>query len=194
MKKLIQAAIILFTFSTTAFAQTDPTSFLQDMTKTMVGEIEANKEALKVDPKVAEKLVREHLLPIIDTTAFAKRTLGSKLWKTLSDDQKSQFIDRYIKSVINKYAKGLSLYDGQEFEFAKAEISKKGNARVKSQLKQSGSKPLNIFYYLRPNSDSWLITNMLIDGVNITKSYKTQFLPRIKEIGFDKFLQELAAK
>ncbi|MCW8998956.1 MAG: ABC transporter substrate-binding protein, partial [Kangiellaceae bacterium] len=148
----------------------------------------------KTDDALAEKLVREHLLPVIDSETFARKTLGSKTWKTLSDTQKAKFIKGYIDQVIDKYAKGISLYDGQAFEFQKAEISKKtGNARVKSSMQQEGDEPLGIFYYLTKKSGNWLITNIIVAGSDMRKSYRKQFAPRIKEVGIDQFLEELVS-
>ena len=195
MKKLIHAFLVFVAFTGVVSAKTDPSAYLEGIANNMISVIEKNKEALKTDTKLAEELVRKHLLPAIDKEAFAQKTLGSKTWDSLTESQKKSFIDSYIQNVINKYAKGLSLYDGQAFVFEKTEYSKKSdNARVKSELKQIGSEPLGIYYYVRPDNDNWLITNMVIGGSSVTKSYKTQYLPRIKEIGMEKFLEELASK
>ncbi|WP_196137528.1 phospholipid-binding protein MlaC [Aliikangiella sp. G2MR2-5] len=195
MKKLISSILLFVSFVGITSANADPSAYLEGIANTMIKEIEQNKEALKADNSLAEKLVRDHLLPVIDKESFAKSTLGKTIWKDLTDEQRGKFIDGYINRVINKYAKGLSLYDGQAFEFDKAEFSDKSDkVRVKSEMKQEGSTPLDIYYILKPANDSWLITNMSIAGTSVTKSYRTQFLPRIKEIGFDKFLEELATQ
>lgn len=177
-----------------AIAESDPSEFLIRISDQIISEIEKNKEALKTDPKIAEDLVVEHLLPVIDKQYFAKRTLGSKTWKSLTPEKQQAFVDGFINKIINKYAKGLSLYDGQDFEFEKAEISKKsGNARVKSAMQQTGEEPLEIHYHLSKKSGNWLITNIIVAGTDMRKSYKNQFIPRIKEIGIDKLIEELNA-
>lgn len=194
MKKLIGSLILAFGLigSSAPALAIDASAQLEALAKKMIRVIEEKKEALKSDPKIAEDLVREYLLPVIDKETFAEKTLGSELWQSLTQAQKNQFMDGYINQVINKYAKGLSLYDGQAFEFEQTEIHKKsGNARVKSSMKQSGAEPLAIYYYLSPHGESWKINNIIVAGTNMRDSYKQQFLPRINEIGFDKFLIEL---
>ena len=195
MRKFIGSLLLFFGLGTTAMAENDPSVFLKGIADKMVAVIEQNKEALKTDSTVAENLVREHLLPMIDTQTFAQRTLGSKLWKSLDETQQKSFKIGYINKVIDKYAKGLSLYDGQAFEFEKAEISKKNpnNARVKSAMKQQGEQPFNISYILSKKSGEWLITNIIVEGTNMRKSYKQQFKPRINEVGIAKFIEELNA-
>ncbi len=171
MKKILQATLLFLMVSGFASANSDPSKYLEGIANNMISVIEKNKEALKTDGKLAENLVREYLLPAIDKESFARKTLGSKTWTSMSDAQQQQFVENYLQRVINKYAKGLSLYDGQAFEFAESEISEKsGNARVKSELKQTGSEPLGIYYYLRPSDKDWLITNMVIAGTSVTKS------------------------
>lgn len=195
MKKLIGSFLLFIGFATTAMAETDPSAHLSKMADDMINIIKQNQEALKTDSSLAEKLVRKHLLPAIDTQTFARKTIGTKRWKTLNDTQKKQFVDGFINMVVKKYAKGLSLFDGQSFEFEKAEFSKKNPnaARVKSSLKQAGEQPLSINYIVSKKSGKWLITNLIVEGTNMRKSYKQQFAPRIKEIGIDKFIEELNA-
>jgi phospholipid transport system substrate-binding protein len=196
MRKTIASLIIFLGVSGISLADTapDPSKYLEGIAKTMIAAVEQNKEALKTDTLLAEKLVKEHLLPVIDTESFSMKTLGSKIWDSMSVKQQKKFQSGYINQVINKYAKGLSFYDGQDFIFEDSEISERsGNARVKSSMQQSGAQPFRIDYILSKSSDKWLITNIYVEGTNMRKSYKNQFAPRINEIGIEKFLEELTA-
>lgn len=182
-------------FTTTAWAKEDPGQYLEKVATALTDKITANKEALKTDNKLAEKLVREQLLPAIDKEGFAKRTLGKNAWSKASDEQKSQFIGSFIQLVINNYAKGLSLYDGQAFKFSKALLSKSGkSAKVRSSMDQANSTPIIIDYVLSNKTGSWKIINLTVEGVDMAKSYKNQFLPRLKTLGMDAFLKELKTK
>lgn len=199
MKQLIQLFIITFVFqvifqgSVFAKGKIDPTDYLENVAKTIIQVIEKNKKELKTDPQLSEKIIREYLLPEIDQNKFSKKVLKSKLWKSFTSEQQTSFKQGFIDQVINKYAKGLELYDGQSFTFEKARISKKGNALVNSKMKLASSESLTISYYLSPEGDSWKIANIIVDGINMAKSYRNQFVPRIGEIGVDKFIQELNA-
>lgn len=195
MRKFIGSLLLFIGLGTTAMAETDPSAHLKGIADKMIAVIEENKEALKTDDQLAEKLVREHLLPIIDKQTFARLTIGSKTWKSLSAEQQAAFVKGYINRVIDKYAKGLALYDGQAFKFQETKFSKKNPnlARVVSKLEQEGDQPLDISYTLSKATGDWLITNIYVEGTNMRKSYKQQFLPRIKEIGVAKFIEELNA-
>jgi len=179
-------------FTTSVFAQDDPSSFLQVVANNMINKVEQHKEALKTDNGLAEKLVKDTLLPAIDTQVFARKTLSSKTWKKLSNTQQQRFTERFISLVVGNYATGLSLYNGQTFKFSKPVFSTSGNAaKVRSSMEQSGATPIIIDYVLSSKTGSWKIIDLTIEGVNMSKSYKSQFLPRINSMGIDAFLDEM---
>jgi phospholipid transport system substrate-binding protein len=135
------------------------------------------------------------LIPAIDTKVFARLTLTSKKWKTLSEPQQDRFTKSFIDLVVGNYASGLSFYDGQKFKFNKPIFSKSGkSAKVRSSMQQAVGNPIIIDYKLSNKTGSWKIIDLTIEGVNMVKSYRTQFLPRLKSLGVDGFLDDMEAK
>jgi phospholipid transport system substrate-binding protein len=194
MKKLLATIALLFV-AITLQAQEKPNVFLENVAGNMINQIESNKTALKNDSKLADKLVRDTLLPAIDSQAFARKTLSSKTWKTLSEEQQTRFTTEFINLVVGNYAAGIALYDGQTFKFSEPHFSKSGNgAKVRSSMEQNGAPPILIDYVLSKKSGSWKIIDLTIEGVNMSKSYKSQFLPRIKTMGMNAFLVEMESK
>jgi len=192
--KTLLTTLALFFVTSYSYAE-DPSEFLENVANNMVAQVETNKKALKTDTALAEKLVRDTLLPAIDTNVFARKTLTSSKWKTLSDQQKQRFTDGFIKLVVGNYASGLALYDGQAFKFSKAILSKTGKlAKVRSSMEQESGTPIIIDYVLSVKTGSWKIIDLTIEGVNMSKSYKSQFLPRIQSMGMDEFLTEMESK
>jgi len=73
-------------------------------------------------------------------------------------------------------------------------MSKTGKlAKVRSSMAQKGSTPIVIDYVLSVKSGNWKIIDLTIEGVNMSKSYKNQFLPRINSMGMEAFLAEMEA-
>jgi len=185
------AVLALVSFSATA--SDDPSHFLQIMAKKLTDKVAAQKQAMAANPKLAEQFVRHELLPLIDREGFAKRTLGKKLWGQATDTEKQKFIESFTDLVIATYAKGITLYDGQAFEFSAAKYNKKRTlALVQSKMKQSGGSPVKIDYKLIKKNDQWLIIDLTVEGVSMVKSYRNQFLPQIRELGFAQFVEQLA--
>lgn len=194
MNKLLAIFMLIF-LANTVNAQEDPSTFLQTVSNKLISEIKKNKKELTTNDKLAEKLVRTNLLPAIDTFGFAKRTIGKKAWQAASEVQQQKFVDLFISLVIGNYAKGISLYDGQTFKFSDAIFSKSGNsAKIRSSMEQSGATPIIIDYLLSNKSGNWKIINLTIEGISMIKSYRSQFSPRLNELGMDAFLVELESK
>jgi phospholipid transport system substrate-binding protein len=170
----------------------NPDIYLKEVASSLISAIKSNKKQLKTDETLAKRLVTTHLLPAIDTYGFAKRTLGKKTWNSITKEQKSRFVQAFIALVIISYAKGLSLYDNQDFQFNKTVFLKSGKAKVSSFMQ--GKSKISIEYLLAKTTGSWKITNLKIDGINMAKSYKKQFLVGIKSMGIEKFIIDLEKK
>ena len=172
-----------------------PNIYLEKVADAMIVEVEKNRAELKTNKKLASSLVHSTLIPAIDTKVFARLTLTSKKWKTLSEPQQDRFTKSFIDLVVGNYASGLSFYDGQKFKFSKPIFSKSGkSAKVRSSMQQAVGNPIIIDYKLSNKTGSWKIIDLTIEGVNMVKSYRTQFLPRLKSLGVDGFLDDMEAK
>ena len=193
--------IVLLSFSLPSNAQTtstdniNPSIYLSGVANQLLAEVKKNQKELITNTKLAEKLVRNNLLPAIDSEGFAKRTIGTKNWKSATTEQQERFVKAFIDLVINSYAKGLSLYKGQTFKFSEPRMSKSGNsAQVRSSMEQAGSTPIVIDYKLSNKSGSWKIYDLTVEGVSMLKSYKSQFRPSLLKLGMEKFILDLESK
>ena len=169
-----------------------PNVYLEKVANAMIVEVEKNRAELKTNKKLATSLVHSTLIPAIDTKVFARLTLTSKKWKTLSEPQQERFTKNFIDLVVGNYASGLSFYDGQKFKFSKPIFSKSGKtAKVRSSMQQAVGNPIIIDYKLSNKTGTWKIIDLTIEGVNMVKSYRTQFLPRLQSLGIDGFLEDM---
>jgi len=169
-----------------------PNIYLGRVADAMIVEVEKNKTELKTNTGLAKSLVHSTLIPAIDTTVFARLTLTSKKWKTFSQPQQERFTKSFIDLVVGNYASGLSFYDGQKFKFSKPIFSKSGKtAKVRSSMQQAVGNPIIIDYKLSNKTGTWKIIDLTIEGVNMVKSYRTQFLPRLQSLGIEGFLEDM---
>lgn len=179
----------------TSATKLNPSQYLNGVANQLLAEIKVNQKKLVEDTKLAEKIVRSNLLPAIDTYGFAKRTIGKKAWSKATAEQKDRFVNAFIQLVINSYAKGLALYDGQVFNFSDPVMSKSGKfAKVRSSMAQTGTTPIVIDYKLSNKSGSWKIIDLTIEGVSMITSYKSQFAPTLAKLGLEKFIVDLESK
>lgn len=186
--------ISLFFMSFSALAA-DPKARMEMITAKITEEILANKERIRKDSVYAKSLIRDHLLPEVDTNYMTKRILGKTYWTQATEQQRQTFTDQFIGLLLNSYAKGLASYTGQKISYAKTAYSKSGKtANVRSTI-ETDEAPILIDYRLKVQPDeSWLITDVIIEGVSMAKSYASQYRDQIKAIGLEATLEKLTAE
>ena len=65
---------------------------------------------------------------------------------------------------------------------------------VKTEITQDGSQPIDVNYALSKNTGSWLVFDIIIEGVSLITNYRSQFGSEIKQNGIEKLLQKLSLK
>ncbi len=151
-------------------------------------------EQLKDPGRVAER--REKLEAIIaqrfDYEEAAKRALGRREWKKLSEEKQQEFVVLFQKFFTQTYAGNVDGYSGETVEYIKEQ--RKGDfAEVRTKIISSKSQiPLN--YRLLKKQGKWKVFNVIIDNVNLMKNYSSQFSRIIKSSSFEGLLDELRSK
>ena len=194
MKSLITKSLTLIYIGLFSMASNaaDPKDRMEQVTAKITSEILTNKDKIKADSEYAKNLIKEHLLPEVDTDYMTKRILGKTFWTEASEEQRVTFRDQFIDLLLNSYAKGMASYSGQEISYNDTSYSKSGKtANVRSTIK-TDDQPILIDYRLKVQSDdSWLITDVIIEGVSMAKSYSSQYRDQIKKIGLEATLKKL---
>ncbi|RDX37291.1 ABC transporter substrate-binding protein [Kangiella sp. HD9-110m-PIT-SAG07] len=199
MNKFVSKALIALTFlsfSLVSYAFEDPKIHLEKVTKKISAEILSNKEKIKTDSDYAKSLIRDYLLPEVDSEYMAKRILGKTYWMQADEGQRQKFIEEFIGLLLNSYAKGLANYDGQPITYDDTQYSTSGNlANVRSTITPNEGEAILIDYRLKVQPDeSWLVTDVIIEGVSMAKSYANQYREQISKIGLEETLKQLEAE
>ena len=137
-----------------------------------------------------KKIVAE-LNEIIDFNLTAYLSLGKKNWKKLSKKQRSEF-KKIFKQYINNYiVEKIALYNNQKIEIGAVKIIKKNKATLDVGF-QSGGEQYQIIFKLRKNKKKkWLVWGLVIEGVSVIKTFKTQFSGVLKKDSLDVLLEKL---
>ncbi|WP_223669039.1 MlaC/ttg2D family ABC transporter substrate-binding protein [Kangiella shandongensis] len=190
-KALITLTLLMLSMTSAAFE--DPKLHLEEVTEKISQEILQNKAKIKTDSEYAKNLIETYLLPEVDSEYMAKRILGKTYWMQATEQQRQKFIDEFIGLLLNSYAKGLANYDGQPITYDDTQYSRSGNlANVRSTIIPNEGEPILIDYRLKVQPDeSWLVTDVIIEGVSMAKSYATQYREQIAKVGLEETLKQL---
>jgi len=143
--------------------------------------------ALKAES--AKKIKKGKLEAIVenmfDFKILSQRALA-KNWKKLNAEQQMEFISLYKALLEKTYMDRILAYTDEKVVFDKEIKLSDNKAEVQSNIvSQSGNIP--IYYRMFLRQELWKVYDVIIEGVSLTKNYRTQF----KEILLKKSSDEL---
>lgn len=176
-----------------AFAGQSPDAVIRSATDAMIGRLTADKSKITANPAHVETIVREQVLPHVDSDAVARRVLA-KHWKSSSPEQQQRFTSEFQSYLVRFYAKAFANYDGEKINLVGTpELDERGNATVKTEILRKNGQPIPVAYRMAPAGDSWKMYDVVIEGISLVQSKKDEFGPLITGKGIDKVIADLAS-
>ena len=132
---------------------------------------------------------------IIDFTKLSQLTLGHQ-WRKLSDAEKAEFSKEYKDFLYGFYVKSMFKFKNSEIVYRR-EITTGESGKLKTEVyyKEEGeSRTATIEYVLNKTPKGWRISDVVIEGITLSLSYKDVFSKMINEKGFPALIQELKTK
>lgn len=194
MFKKIFFFIALIFVSINLFANIGPDELVRKTADDVISIIKQDKDIQAGDANKIYKLAEEKILPNFDFERISRLVLG-KAWRTATDDQKTQFKYEFKNLLLRTYAVALSKYKDQKIEYKPLRMKPTDEiVTVKTEIIQSGAQPIDVDYALAKQDNSWLVIDIIIEGVSLVTNYRSQFASEIKRNGMDSLIKELANK
>lgn len=188
-KWLLLAALV----SAPLFAGQGPDAVIRSATDAMTTRLTAEKAKIAASPAHVETIVRELVLPHVDTDAVARRVLA-KHWKGSTPEQQQRFTQEFQAYLIRFYAKAFANYDGEKINLVGTpEMDERGNATVKTEILRKNGQPIPVAYRMAPAGDTWKMYDVVIEGISLVQSKRDEFGPLITGKGIDKVIADLAS-
>ena len=97
-----------------------------------------------------------------DIASMARLSIGPS-WTSLSDVQHQQVTDSFGRYISAIYAYRFDSYAGQKLEVTGEQPAPSG-VMVRSQIIKADGEPVKVDYLMRRNGDTWLISDIYLDG------------------------------
>jgi phospholipid transport system substrate-binding protein len=97
-----------------------------------------------------------------DIAAMARLSVGPT-WASLTEAQRQQLTDSFGRYLSAIYADRFDSYAGQKMEVTGEQPAPSG-VIVKSQIIKASGEPVKVDYMMRRSGDSWLISDIYLDG------------------------------
>jgi phospholipid transport system substrate-binding protein len=137
------------------------------------------------------------LAPVIrrtfDIASMARLSIGPS-WTGLSDAQRQQVSESFGRYISAIYADRFDSYDGQKLEVTGEQPGPSG-VMVRSQIIKANGEPVKVDYMMRRSGDSWLISDIYLDGaISEVATRRSEFATILKNDGIDGLIAALNRK
>jgi phospholipid transport system substrate-binding protein len=128
-----------------------------------------------------------------DIPSMARLSVGSS-WATLSEPQRQQVTESFGRYISAIYADRFDSYAGQKLQVTGEQPAVAG-VMVRSQIVKANGELVNVDYMMRRNVDSWLISDIYLDGaISEVATRRSEFAAILKSQGIDGLIAALNRK
>jgi phospholipid transport system substrate-binding protein len=126
---------------------------------------------------------------------MGKLVLGKQHWSSMDDDQKDQYIKLLKETLKLSYFQKMEEVSGIQVVYG--EPTQKGENKVYVPTTvQFRDEDLNVEYrlYRSGEADPWKVFDIVVKGVSIVKSYRSQYSDYLKDHSINQLMDRMAQK
>ena len=163
-----------------------PHELVESVTGELLEAIGKHRESFEQDPEPFFEELGCLLGKVVDFRFIAYNVMGPYRAQA-TDEQLKRFADAFRRDLIETYGRGLVSYGDETIVVLplEDELGEKRKVTVAQEIHGvDGVFPL---YYsmARNKSNEWKITNVVINGINLGKTFRNQFSQRAQKFGGD---------
>lgn len=198
--------VLLMLLSLPLFAQaatvdkTDPYLMMETVSRVTFDRLKAEQAQIQRNPELLRTVVRQELLPYINTRYAAYKVLGPQLKKT-TKVQRNNFVSAFTEYLVASYAQVLTQYTDQDIKIEPPKSVPAGRTIVSVRVDIVDTKrpPIRLDFKLRKNkkTNEWQGYDMVAEGVSMISTKQSEWSGQLRTEGVDVVtanLKELAAK
>lgn len=171
-----------------------PDQLVKNVTNEVLEIVRTDKDIQSGNSKRVIDLVEAKVLPHFNFTRMTQLATARD-WRAATPAQQKTLTDEFQTLLVRTYSKALTEYKNQTIEF-KASSIKPGDAEVKvrTQIIQSGAKPITLDYFLEKQSQGWKVYDIEVGGISLVTNYRESFASEVRKSGIDGLISSLQAK
>ena len=195
MKSLFVVLLGSFLLTTSVWAQEDsPDALIKKVTDDVLTIVRQDKDIQSGNTKKAIELVEAKVLPNFNFQHMTALAMG-KDWSKASPEQKKNLSEEFKTLLVRTYSNALTGYKDQVVRYKPTKVPG-GDTEVvvKTEVVQSGSKPIALDYSMEKQSDGWKVYDVVVAGVSLVTTYRDTFNQEVRANGVDGLIKMISDK
>jgi phospholipid transport system substrate-binding protein len=194
MTNLLRSLFLLLLALPAVAADPAPDQVVRQVTDEVMQAVQKS-DALKAGDRAAVlALVREKVLPHVDFRAATRIALG-KDWRLATPAQREQLAQEFQNMLLRIYTNSIGGYRGQKLEVQRVNMAPGDtDVTVRNRYLQPGRAPVSVDYAMHRTPEGWKIYDVIVEGVSLALTYRSEFGAIVRQSGIDGLLKRLAEK
>jgi phospholipid transport system substrate-binding protein len=157
--------------------------------------VKSDKQLAAGDKQKALKLAEEKILPHVDFEEATRLAVG-RAWAQATPEQKQKLVDEFRRMLVRTYSGAIQAYQGQTMKVQPLRMKPDDtDVTVHNQyIRAGGGKPIQLDYQMRKTDQGWKIYDIVVEGVSLVLTYRSEFDAVVKQQGIDGLIKRLADK
>lgn len=125
---------------------------------------------------------------------FIARFVLGKHWRKATPQQRSDYVALFTEFILQTYSRRMGGYSGQSFAVAGARAAGKRDILVRTRIVRPGGPPIKADWRVRPNGSEYRIIDIMVEGVSMGVTQRSEFNAVVRQRGMPGLLQALRAR
>ena len=168
-----------------------PQALIETTARRMLESLDADRVAVRKDPKRVQALVDEILLPHFDTDYSARLVLG-RHWRDATPEQRRRFVDAFYQSLLRNYGSALAEFTADRMVVLpfRGDLSN-GQATIRTEVKRSDGTRVPVNYTMRATPAGWKAWDVTIEGISYVRNFRNDVGAEVDQRGLDAVIERL---
>ncbi len=175
-------------------SQLSPEQLVRKVTADVMTAIQSDAELRAGDRKKAIALAEEKVLPLIDFHAMTRLAVG-RAWARATPAQRDALAGEFRTLLVGTYANAIDAYKGQTMRVLPVKAPADATeVTVRNLYLKPGKSPLPVDYDMVKTPDGWKIVDIVVDGVSLVLTYRSEFVEVASRDGIEGLIRQLREK
>lgn len=171
-----------------------PDALAKSVTDEVLAVLRSDKDIQAGNTKKVVDLVEKKVLPHFEFARMTRLAVGPN-WRQASPEQQKSLINEFRSLLVQTYAATFAAYRNQTIEYKPLRMQPTDTeVVVRSQIVQSGGKPVTVDYKMEKTADSWKVYDVVVADLSLVQNYRGTFESEVRKGGIDGLIKALGDK
>ncbi len=171
-----------------------PEGLVRQVTTDVLDAIKSDAGLQAGDKQKALALAEKKVLPHLDFNEMTRLAAG-RSWNTAPPEQRERLVAAFRAMLVRTYANAIDVYRGQTMMVEPARVPTSATeATVRNRYVSPGRRPTPVEYTMRKGAEGWKIYDIVVDGISLVLTYRSQFEETARNSGMEGLIAQLQDK